>query len=318
MELNTNKRIGIVGSESMIGRRLIEKLVEYGYFSIYPVTSSDVLQCPGILQTFFPEALDMLFLVGGKSGGITANIKYPGDFIRDNILLQTTVIDFAHQTSVPHLLFLASSCVYPKVCQQPMKEEYLGSGRLEETSKAYAVSRIAGMTMCEAYNTQYSTNFISVIPATVYGPFDHFDEERSHVLSALICRFESAKRDGHHEVVLRGSGAASREFIFVDDVVDACILLMCNAVNVPHSTYNVGTGFEISIHNLANVIRTVTGFSGTIVWNDSLPDGPAQKLLDSSRMRALSWSSRVSLEEGIERTYRWFLYQQQRGAYKRP
>ncbi|MDD5658266.1 MAG: GDP-L-fucose synthase, partial [Elusimicrobia bacterium] len=238
-------------------------------------------------------------------GGIVANRTDPADFIRSNLIIQLNVIEAAYRTGVKKLLFLGSSCIYPRLAPQPMKEEYLLSSALEPTNEPYAVAKIAGIKLCQSYNRQYGTNFISVMPTNLYGPNDNFDLQNSHVLPALLRKFHDAKVSGEPAVTLWGTGTPKREFLHVDDMAQACLLLM--RVYDSSEIINIGCGQDITISELADIIKRVVGYEGKVVFDPGQPDGPPRKLLDVGRLGALGWRPRISLEAGIAETYRWFL-----------
>jgi GDP-L-fucose synthase len=268
---------------------------------------------------FFFERVrpEIVVLAAAKVGGILANSTYPGDFIYQNLMIQSNIIHWSQKYGVKRLLFLGSSCIYPKLAKQPMKEEYLLTGALEPTNDAYAVAKIAGIKMCESYNRQYGTSYLSVMPTNLYGPGDNFDLENSHVLPALIRKFHEAKEEKAATVTVWGTGTPRREFLYVDDMADACIHLL----NLPDEQYqalvkdlqpclvNIGMGKDITIRELAELVRELVGFQGEIVFDTSKPDGTPRKLLDTSRMDGLGWQAGTSLREGIERT--WFYYKEQ-------
>jgi GDP-L-fucose synthase len=256
------------------------------------------------VRSFFEkERPDYVFLAAAKVGGIHANSTYPADFITNNLQVQTNVVESAHRTGVKRLMFLGSSCIYPRLCPQPMKEEYLLSGPLEPTNKPYAVAKIAGLVMCRAYNSQFGTRYISVMPTNLYGPNDNFHLENAHVLPTLLRRFHEAKTAGAPEVVLWGSGTPRREFLHVDDMADACVFLM-GLADAP-DLINIGLGTDVTIRELAEMIRGVTGFSGKFRFDASKPDGPPRKLLDVSRLSALGWKAKIPLRKGLDSAYGW-------------
>jgi len=256
-------------------------------------------------QFFDQEQPEYVFLAAAKVGGILANSTYPADFIYNNLVIQTNVIHASYLFNVKKLLFLGSSCIYPKDCPQPMKEEYLLSGYLEPTNEPYAIAKIAGIKMCQYYNRQYDTHFISVMPTNLYGPNDNFDLETSHVLPALIKKFHEAKAKDRKEVEVWGTGKPRREFLHVDDLSDACVYLMNH---YDESDFiNIGTGKDSSIRELAEIVAKVVGFEENLRFDKSKPDGTPQKLLDVSRLKCLGWSPRISLKDGIKQTYEWCL-----------
>ncbi len=267
------------------------------------------------VEAFFEsEQPQFVFMAAAKVGGILANNTYPAEFIYQNLMIQTNVIHAAHRASVEKLLFLGSSCIYPRECPQPMKEEHLLSGELEPTNEPYAIAKIAGIKMCQAYNRQYGTRFISLMPTNLYGPGDNFDLQASHVLPALIRKFHEARKgntpratrgERKNAVAVWGTGAPRREFLYVDDLVEACLFVMDRYDG--NEIINVGVGKDITIRELAEMIATVVGFEGDLIFDDSKPDGTPRKLLDVSRLKALGWQNRTSLRQGIEQTYRWFV-----------
>ena len=254
---------------------------------------------------FEKEKPEYVFLAAAKVGGIKANDDYPADFIFQNLQIQNNIIHNAYKNGVKKLLFLGSSCIYPRDCAQPIKEDYLMTGPLEKTNDAYAIAKIAGIKMCQAYNKQYGTKFISVMPTNLYGPNDNFDLESSHVLPALLRKFHDAKVENKNEVVMWGTGSPMREFLYVDDLADACVHLM--NVYDGDEIVNIGTGEDIKIIDLANLIKKTVGFEGQISKDETKPDGTPRKLLDVSRLHSLGWQHKTSLEKGLKKTYEWFL-----------
>jgi GDP-L-fucose synthase len=264
----------------------------------------DLTVQPAVDRFFDAERPEYVFLAAARTGGILANSIYPAQFIRDNLLIQTHTIDAAYRAGVRKLLFLGSSCIYPKFAPQPLKEEYLLSGQLEPTNEPYAVAKIAGVKMCQAYRLQYGFNAISLMPTNLYGPGDNFALETSHVLPALIRRFHEAKASGARTVVVWGTGKPCREFLHVEDLADACVFLM--SAYDQSEIINVGVGNDVSIRELSELVAAVVGFSGEIVYDPSKPDGTPRKLLDVSRLTTLGWKAKIPLERGIEETYRWY------------
>ncbi|MBI2803580.1 MAG: GDP-L-fucose synthase [Planctomycetes bacterium] len=257
-------------------------------------------------QRFFQtERPDEVLLAAARVGGIQANSDYPVDFLLDNVRIATNILDAAHRHGVKKLLFLGSSCIYPRLAPQPMREDYLLDGKLEPTNEPYAIAKIAGIKLAQAYRRQYGSNFIAVMPTNLYGPCDNFALATSHVLPALIRRFHDAKISGQPTVTLWGTGIARREFLHVDDCAEACLLLM-ERWDSP-DIVNIGSGEDLTIRELAEVIRRIVGFQGEIAWDQSKPDGAPRKLLDVSRLRTLGWQPRISLEAGVRQTYDWFL-----------
>jgi len=304
--MDKNARIYVAGHCGMVGSAIIRKLRACGYHNIV-VRSHQELDLTNqiCVENFFTrEKPEYIFLAAAKVGGIGANTTFPACFIKENIQIQTNVIDAAHHHQVRKLLFLGSACIYPRDCLQPIKESYLLQGKLETSNEAYAIAKIAGIKMCEAYHRQYGCNFISVMPANLYGPGDNFDLENSHVIPALIRKFHEAKDHVNPEVTLWGTGKAKREFMFVEDLADACLFLM-NNYDEP-DIINVGSGEEYSIKELADIISNIVGFKGHIVWDADKPDGNPRRLLDCSKIKRLGWQPCTSIKEGIYQTYRWF------------
>jgi len=264
----------------------------------------DLRDQTAVNEFFKKEQPEYVFLAAAKVGGILANNTYPVDFLRDNLLIQTNVIDAAYRYGSRKLLFLGSSCIYPKFAPQPIKEEYLLTGELEPTNEPYAIAKIAGIKLCQAYNRQYGTNFISVMPTNLYGPGDNFDLETSHVIPALIRKFHEAKIKGKDQVVVWGSGKPFREFLHVDDLADACLFLMHNYNS--SEIINIGTGKDLSIAELAYLIKDIIEYDGNIIFDTSKPDGTPRKLLDVSKLFNMGWKPKISLEEGIRSTYSWY------------
>ena len=304
--MKTADKVFISDREAMIGVAILRHLKEEGFTKLVTGNFSepDLSNQKAVSEFFMDEKPDYVFLTGAKVGGILANSQYPAEFIYSNMQSQTNVIHAAWKTGVKKLLFLGSSCIYPKGCPQPMKEEYLLSGKLESTSEPYAIAKIAGVKMCQSYNLQYGTKYISVIPADLYGPEDDFDLETSHVLPALIKKIHHAKVSDEKEVVVWGTGSPRREALHVDDLADACVFLMDNYDE--SEMINVGSGEDLSIGELARLVSDVIGFKGNIVFDESKPDGAPRKLLDNSKIRKLGWSPKIGLEQGIGQTYQWF------------
>jgi len=305
--MNKNSKIYIAGHMGLVGSAIKRRLEKDGYTNLMFKTKEeiDLLDSDKVKEFFEKEKPEYVFLAAAKVGGILANNYYPAEFIYQNLQIQNNIIHNAYLHKVKKLLFLASSCIYPKNCPQPIKEEYLLSGHLEETNKAYAVAKIAGVEMCQSYNKQYKTNFISVMPTNLHGERDNFDLKSSHVLPALIRKFHEAKINNEKEVVIWGTGLPRREFLFVDDLAEACVFLMNNYNE--NDIINIGTGEDITIFELAELIKKVVGFKGEIVNDATKPDGTPQKLLDVSKINKIGWHYKTSLEEGLEETYKWFL-----------
>lgn len=291
----------------MVGSAVLRKLRDIGHPNILIVEKGAVdLRDQAATNAFFErERPEVVILAAARVGGIQANIASPGTFLYDNLAIQTNVIHAAHQSGAARLVFLGSSCIYPTNCPQPMREEYLLTGPLEPTNEGYAIAKIAGMKMVEYYHRQYGMDGFSLMPCNIYGTNDSFDLQNSHVLSALVRRFTDAVDDGVGRVELWGTGRARREFLHVDDLADACVFLMQNYAEPSH--INVGTGEDVAIKELAEMVRRIVHPRATIVWDSTKPDGAPRKLLDVSRLQALGWRHRIALGEGIESTYDWFL-----------
>jgi GDP-L-fucose synthase len=305
--VNRGDAIYVAGHRGLVGSALVRRLEAGGYQNLLLPSRAELdLQDQAAVNRFFDaERPDIVFLAAALVGGIMANATYPADFITSNLGIGLNVVTAAHRTGVRRLLNLGSSCVYPREAPQPMREEHLLTGPLEPTNAPYAVAKIAVLELCESYNRQWGTDFVSVMPTNLYGPGDNFDLETSHVLPALMRKFHEARVAGDEQVVVWGSGRPRREFLHVDDLADACVFLMEQAE--PPALVNVGVGRDLSIAELAELIRDVVGFEGRITYDASKPDGTPRKLLDVSRMEAAGWRARIPLREGIEETYRWFL-----------
>lgn len=302
-------KIYVAGHRGLVGSAIIRALTTAGFNNIITCTRTELnLLDTGAVNNFFTTAKpEYLFLAAAKVGGIIANHTYPADFIYENLQVQNNVIVASHRFGVKKLLFLGSSCIYPKLAPQPIKEEYLLTGLLEPTNDAYAIAKIAGIMMCNSYRKQYGSNFISVMPTNLYGENDNFDLKTSHVLPALIRRFHEAKANNTPSVTLWGSGTPRREFLYVDDLALACLHLM-ETYN-KSEIVNIGTGQDVTIKELAETIKDVVGYTGEIKWNTKKPDGTPRKLLDVSKLHSLGFKHKVSLEDGIRRTYGWYLNQ---------
>lgn len=305
MELNS--KIYVAGHRGLVGSAIVRNLEAKGYTNIIYRTHEELdLTNQANVQAFFKEEQpEYVILAAAKVGGIHANNTYPADFIYDNLMIQNNVIKAAHDYKVKKLLFLGSTCIYPKMAPQPIREEYLLTGALEETNEAYAVAKIAGLEMCKFFKRQYGDNFISCMPTNLYGPNDNFDLKSSHVLPALIRKFHEAKINGSDTVEVWGTGTPLREFIYVDDMADACVFLMENYDGEQH--VNIGTGEEVSIRQLAETVKEVVGFEGELVFNTDMPDGTPRKLTTVDKLHGLGWKHKVSLNEGIKNAYNWFL-----------
>lgn len=305
--MNLDAKIYVAGHRGLVGSAIVRNLESKGYKNIVCRTHKELdLTNQEAVRTFFAEEKpEYVFLAAAKVGGIHANNTYPADFIYDNLMIQNNVIKASHDFEVKKLLFLGSTCIYPKMAPQPIKEEYLLTGALEETNEAYAVAKIAGLEMCKFFKRQYGDNFISCMPTNLYGPNDNFDLKNSHVLPALIRKFHEAKVNNSDVVEVWGTGTPLREFLYVDDMADACVFLMENYDGEQH--VNIGTGEEVSIRELAETIKDVVGFEGELVFNTDMPDGTPRKLTTVDKLHGLGWKHKVSLNEGIKLAYNWFL-----------
>ena len=305
MELES--RIYIAGHRGMVGSAIVNILAQKGFTNLITRTSKE-LDCKNQadVDTFFSiEKPDYVFLAAARVGGILANNTYRADFIYENLMIEANIIHAAYQNKVTKLLFLGSSCIYPKLAPQPLKEEYLLTGPLEYTNEPYALAKIAGVKMCEAYNTQYNCNFISVMPTNLYGTGDNYDLNNSHVLPALIKKIHTAKLNNENEVIVWGSGTPKREFLYADDLADACVFLMQNYNE--SQPINIGTGIDLTIYELAATIKNIIGYSGNLVFDTTKPDGTPRKLLDVTKLHKLGWQHKINLEEGIQMAYYDFL-----------
>ncbi len=305
--MEKNSKIYVAGHKGLVGSALVRNLEAKGYTNIIGRTFEELnLTIQADVNKFFEEEKpEYVILAAARVGGIHANNTYPAEFIYDNLMIQNNVIKAAHDHGVKKLLFLGSTCIYPKLAPQPIKEEYLLTGALEETNEAYAIAKIAGLEMCKFFKRQYGDNFISCMPTNLYGPNDNFDLQSSHVLPALIRKFHEAKVNNQPTVEVWGTGTPLREFIYVDDMADACIFLMENYDGEQH--VNIGTGEEVSIRQLAETVKDVVGFQGELVFNTDMPDGTPRKLTVVDKLHGLGWKHKVSLNEGIRLAYDWFL-----------
>ena len=291
----------------MAGSAIYRKLKEKGYYN-FVVRSSKELDLTSQIDVemfFKKEKPDIVILAAAKVGGIMANIQSPATFLYDNLMIQSNVINSAYKNGVKKLVFLGSSCIYPRDCPQPMKEEYLMDGKVEPTNESYAIAKIAGMKMCEMYNRQYGTDFISIMPCNLYGIGDNFDPLRSHVVAATIRKIHEAKISNSSTVTIWGTGKARRELLFVDDMADACVFLL--ETYSGNEFFNVGSGFDVSISELSLLIKEIVGYHGDLVYDTTKPDGMPQKLMDCSKLTQKGWSYKTDLRSGLEKTYKWFL-----------
>ncbi|RDU73269.1 GDP-L-fucose synthase [Helicobacter anseris] len=316
MELDS--RIFIAGHRGLVGSAITKNLQNKGYGNLILKSRSelDLLDFTALESMFQSLKPEYIFLCAAKVGGIVANNTYRADFIYENLMIQNHIISLAYKYGVKKLLFLGSSCIYPKNAPQPMQEDCLLTSPLEYTNEPYAIAKIAGMKMCEAFNLQYKTNFVSVMPTNLYGENDNFDLETSHVLPALIRKFHEAKMQGKKEVVIWGSGNPRREFLYSEDMAEACVYVMqnidfCDLIQgkqeIRNTHLNLGFGSDISIRELALLIQEIIGFKGELIFDSSKPDGTFQKLMDSSKLFSLGWKPKVQLAEGINKTYKWYL-----------
>lgn len=308
--MNKLDKIYIAGHKGLVGSAILRALKKSGYHNLLCRSHSelDLTQQVQVDNFFAKERPDYVFLAAAKVGGIHANNTYRGDFIYENLAIQNNVIAAAKNYNVKRLLFLGSSCIYPRDCVQPMREDYLLSGPLEKTNEPYAIAKIAGIKMCEAFNSQYGTDFAAVMPTNLYGPNDNFDLETSHVLPALMRKIHTAKISNQQSVVIWGTGTVKREFLHVDDMAAACLFMM-NKQGYKDMV-NIGSGQEITIHDVAELICDVVGFTGKIIYDSSKPDGTPRKLLDTSKINQLGWRPEIALKDGLKQTYQWFLEKQ--------
>jgi GDP-L-fucose synthase len=309
--LEKDSLIYVAGHRGLVGSAICRNLRHHGFHRLLLRSHAelDLTDAVAVRHFFEQERPHYVFLAAAKVGGILANDLYPADFIRENLIIQTNVIDASYRVGVDRLLFLGSSCIYPKLCPQPIKEEYLLTGLLEPTNRPYALAKIAGVEMCWSYNRQFQTRYLSAMPANLYGPGDNFDPQKSHVLPALIRKVAEAKALGHKQIVVWGTGAPRRELLFSEDLAEACVFLM----NLDQATYssllegvpliNIGTGKDVTIRELAEKVCAALGYTGDLVFDTTRPDGTPQKLLDVTRMQALGWQPRTTLSQGIALTY---------------
>ncbi len=313
--MEKDAKIYVAGHKGLVGSAIVRKLSSEGYSDLITRSHKELdLTRQADVEAFFrSERPEYVFLAAAKVGGILANNTYPAEFIYENLMIQGNVIHESYRARVKKLLFLGSSCIYPRDCPQPMREEYLLSGKLEPTNESYAIAKIAGIKMCQSYNRQYGTKFVSVMPTNLYGPGDNFDLQTSHALPALIRKFHEAKGRDERQVTsdksrgvvsIWGTGKPRREFLYVDDLADACLFIMNNYDE--GEIINIGVGKDISIRELAELIKEIVGFEGSIQYDPSKPDGTPRKLLDVSKLESLGWRSKTSLREGIEKTYEWY------------
>jgi GDP-L-fucose synthase len=307
IELAPGARVYVAGHGGLVGSAVVRRLQAEGLENLLTATRDqlDLRDQAAVNYWFRANRPEYVFLVAGTVGGILANSTRPAEFIYDNMMIHATVVHAAHLYGVKKLLYLGSSCIYPRECAQPIKEEYLLTGLLEQTNEPYALAKIAGIKLCQAYRRQYGHDFISAMPTNLYGPYDNFDLQSSHVLPAMIRKFHDARAEGRDEVLLWGTGSPRREFLHVDDLADACLFMMRRYNEAEH--INVGTGEDLTIRELAEMVRDIVHPQARLVFDTSKPDGTPRKLLDVSRLRNLGWRPRVALREGVAATYAWFL-----------
>jgi GDP-L-fucose synthase len=307
--LDKGAKIYVAGHRGMVGSALVRCLISKGYHNLLTLTRKDLdlLDQAAVSQFLNSEKPDYVFLAAAKVGGVHANNTYRADFIYQNLTIEANVIHAAHHAGVQRLMFLGSSCIYPRECPQPIKEEYLLTGPLEPTNEPYAIAKIAGLKLCESYNRQYGTSYLCVMPTNLYGPHDNFDLATSHVIPALMRKAHEAMLGIGRDLVIWGTGSARREFLHVDDMADACVFLM--EKNIADGIYNVGVGEDVTIRELVETIVRVVGYRGPLEYDATKPDGTPRKLLDMNRLHSLGWRARYSLEEGIRHAYRWYVEQ---------
>ena len=305
--MEKESKIYVAGHRGMVGSAIVRKLTSLGYTNLLTRTSTelDLRNQQQVADFFEVEKPEYVFLAAAKVGGIVANNTYRADFLYENLAIQNNIIHGSYLNKVKKLMFLGSSCIYPKLAPQPLKESYLLSGYLEQTNEPYAIAKIAGIKMCEAYRAQYGCNFISVMPTNLYGTNDNYDLVNSHVLPAMIRKFHEAKEKGASEMTLWGTGSPMREFLHADDLAEACLFLMENYNE--SELVNIGTGEDVTIKNLAALVKQIVGFKGEIIWDTSKPDGTPRKLMDVSKLHGLGWHHKIALEDGIKLAYQDFL-----------
>jgi GDP-L-fucose synthase len=312
--MKQNSRIYLAGHQGLVGSALLRKLTQLGFANIITATQDAVdLRNQSAVNAFFADTKpEYVFLAAAKVGGIKANYTFPAEFIYDNLIIEANCIHAAYKHNTKKLLFLGSSCIYPRLCTQPIREEYLLSGPLEPTNEPYAVAKIAGIKLCQAYNAQYGTQFITAMPTNLYGPHDNFNIETAHVIPALIAKIYQAHQENRPSVTLWGTGMARREFLFVDDVADALLFLMHNYSDSQH--INVGTGTDTTINELAQLIQKIIGYQGNIYFDATMPDGTPRKVLDTNKINQLGWHASTALVDGLQKTIAWYVAQQQHAA----
>ncbi len=313
--MEKNAKIYIAGHRGLIGSAIVRRLQSDGYKNLILKTHNelDLLDQQAVINFFASEKPEYVFLAAAKVGGVSANNTYPAQFIYENLQIQNNIIHQSYLNKVKKLLFLGSSCIYPRECSQPMKEEYLLSGKLEPTNEPYAIAKIAGIKLCQSYNRQYGTNFIATMPTNSYGPNDNFDPDNSHVLPAFVKKFCDAKKQDSKQVTIWGTGSARREFLHADDMADGCIFLMNNFNPTKEQNekgeifFNLGTGIDVSIKELVELFKEAVKYEGEVMWDSTKPDGMPRKLQDMTKMHSLGWSNKIDLKEGIRMTCDWYL-----------
>ncbi len=307
--MNTRSKIYIAGHRGMVGSAIVENLFQNGYSDLSTASSSELdLRNQLAVNDFIAnEKPDVIIIAAARVGGILANNQYPWQFLYDNLMIQANLIHAAHNNNIQNLIFLGSSCIYPKIAPQPLKEEYLLTGSLEPTNEWYAIAKITGIKMCQALNKQFGRNYISMMPTNLYGPRDNFDLKTSHVLPAMIRKFHEAKENGNTPVPLWGSGSPMREFLHVEDLAESVRFVMEYEGKLEYDLINAGTGVDLTIKELAETVQKVTGHEGEIQWDSTKPDGTPRKLMDVSRINKLGWQASIELKQGISETYIWFL-----------
>ena len=306
MTINKEDTIYIAGHRGMVGSAILNKLTQEGYHNTLFRTSNelDLRDQKKVLDFFQDEKPHVVIMAAAKVGGIMANDTYPYDFLHDNLIIQDNIIHSSHQAGVSKLVFLGSSCIYPKFAYQPLREDSLLTGELEPTNQWYAIAKIVGVKLCDSLRKQHGRDYFSLMPTNLYGPGDNFDLNTSHVLPAMIRKFHEAKKDNHQTVTLWGSGTPRREFLYVEDIADAVLFSLRNKLD--KNLYNIGTGKDITIAELATLIQSIIGHSGEIIWDTSKPDGTPRKLMDTTRLKKEGWTYSIELEDGINRTYQWY------------
>jgi len=306
MNKYNSSKIYLAGHQGMVGSRLYSILQDEGYNNIIyaDINELDLRNQEDTMEFITQNKPNVVLLIAGKVGGIKANIDYPAEYLYDNLILAANVIEASRKNNVEKLIYLGSSCVYPRLAKQPMKEEYLLTGPFEPTNEAYAIGKVAGLKLCQYYRVQYGCNFVALMPPNLYGPGDHFNTERSHVISALISKIHTAKVNNNKEIVVWGSGKARREFLYVDDICYGIIYILEHYDGPEH--INVGFGKDYSIKELFQIIKEIIGYEGTAIWDQTYPDGMPQKLMDSSKILSLGWKPKTGLEEGLRITYNYF------------